>query len=250
MKMVIAFLLVALCSSLGTGNSISRDRRQMQMQMKYTYHKGGETGGDAVSAEQQTQFSKDQAQMFCFLFQGLVCLYNGVRNGPANRKAESYKFIVANTIEFVKTTAASVGCSTRDLFLDENAYNIYLQLKQIYASGDYGNIEHVENCFDGLVAGLGGALGGILKGFGLAANEIGLCLTGILGGLAGMTATLVGGILNTAGSLVGGAANLAVGVVGGLANLAGGILGGVTNALGGVVGGSGSFLGGGSILSL
>ncbi|KAJ1126560.1 hypothetical protein NDU88_004967 [Pleurodeles waltl] len=232
--MVIAFLLAALCCSLSAGNSLARDRRHVET-VKYTYYKGGNSGGFSGSVEEKKMYSKDQAKMFSFLFQGIVCLYNSVRNWPADKKPAAYKFIVENSISFVETTASSCGLSVQQLFLNQNDFNIYLELRKIAQIGNYENIRHVERTCDGLFAGLGGALGGVLHGLGLAAGDIGLCLTGILGGIAGLAGGLLGGILNAAGGLVGGAEHLVTGILGGAANLAGGIAGGLGGALGGLV---------------
>ncbi|XP_078508954.1 uncharacterized protein LOC144768842 [Lissotriton helveticus] len=230
MKMVIAFLLVALCCSLGTGYSAGRRRRQVQS-VNYVYYKGGFQG----SVEEQKMYSKDQAQMFGFMYQSMICLYTAVRNGPANKKAESYKFITINLVRYVETTAASCGMSTQQLFLNQKDYNIYMELVKMVQSGDFRNIARVERTCDGFFSVLGSALGGVFHALGFTAGEIGLCAAGLLGAIGGLSGDLLGGILNGLGGLVGGVELLGTGLVGGLAQLLGGVAGGLGNALTGLV---------------
>ncbi|XP_069505956.1 keratin, type I cytoskeletal 9-like [Ambystoma mexicanum] len=248
---IIALVLVAVCCSPGAGAPNIRPKRHLQT-MKYTYYQGGGGGGSggfSGTEVQQVQYSKYEAEMFSFLYQGCVCLYNAVRNGPPERKAGLYRYIVDNTIRFVQTYASSCGFTPAELFQTRESHDSYLALLNIQQNGLYGDIAHVEHTCDGLFAGLGAGLVKVMQGLGFAAGDIVNSVTCILGGLGGAAGGLVGGILNTVGGLLGGVVGLAGGIVNGAVNAVGGIVGGVTGGLlgGGVGGGhvsSGGLLGG------
>ncbi|NUN34762.1 hypothetical protein GJQ63_26045, partial [Escherichia coli] len=186
--------------------------------MKYTYYQGGGGGGSggfAGTQVKQAQYSKDEAEMFSFLFQACVCLYNAVRNAPAEKKAELYQYFVINTIRFVNTFASSCGTTPEGLFQTKESYNMYLELLNIQQNGRYGDIPHVEHTCDNLFANLGAVVGTTLQSVGFTVSQIANSLTGILGCLGGEgIGSLLGGIVQAAGGVVNGLTQAVSGILG------------------------------------